>query len=476
MKLFRSYLLAFLSILGSTLSVVAQSDPEIYSLPVREDWSEEHQGVLPWECELIAPFADDNETRWHAEVSNLTGIKSQDNDGYSCVLTCSDAERGSRLISPMIDISEAIDPSLVFYYYYTPNVGSFGVEVSADDLPFTSIFTSALPQDQRHRWIRVELSLADYRESDHIRVAFVGTALRASNSCIAIDNISISDLRDYDISIMSVKAPALAYANAKVRFELLLRNNGREMANAGDYRIHLYKNDYMVSETRGVDLRVDEEFTVTLADIPLVVDDAGCEYMAALTYDLDQNYDDNYSDPIEMEVTVSDLPGVENLRQAYGYSDRPSIALEWDEPRSRNEGQELREYRIYRDGFYIGKVDRERRRWVDDDISPLLTYSYRVSAVWKQGESPASQPIVVSVESRVESVAEDVDILKVGHEGITIGTSDRAVEVYDLAGRRVATMSPGYQQETFIPLAGGIYIVRYGTECRKVIIGGVISQ
>ncbi len=503
MKPFLSYLFAFLSVFGSTVSVMAHGDAnfvsaqgnqdlvstqgeavvvkahgdvEVFGLPLREDWTEEHQGVLPWECELIAPFADDSETRWHAEVSSLTGIKSQDDDGFSCVLTCSDAHRGSRLLSPCVDISAAYDPSLVFYYYYTPNAGSFGVEIAADDLPFTEIFSSPLSQDQRHRWIRVELPLADYRDSDYVRISFVGTALRTTNSCIALDNISISDLRDYDLSLMSMRVPSMVYANTKLRMEVSLRNNGREPIYADDYRVGLYKNYYLISETRGVDIPVDGEKVINLSDIPLVVDDMGCRYMSALAYEIDQNFEDNYCDPVDVEVVVSELPSVRNLRQAYGYADRPSIALEWDEPQRLSEEQELREYRIYRDGFYIGKVDQEQHRWVDDDISPLLTYSYRVSAVWKQGESSASLPLVVSVDSRVESVMEDGDILKVGREGITIGSTDMTVEIYDLAGRRVATRVPGYQQETFIPLAGGIYIVRYGMVCRKVMVGGTISQ
>lgn len=476
MRAFLSYLLAFLSVLGSTTLVMAQSDVEVYSLPLREDWSEEHQGVLPWECEQSIPDIYDTESRWHAEMSTVTGIKSQDEDGYSCVLTCNEANREYRLISPRVEISGAEDASLVFYYYYTPNAAGFRVEVAANDLPFAEIFNADLTQDQRHRWIRVELPLTDFGESNYVRIAFIGSALRVANSCIALDNISISDLKDHDLSLMSMRVPSMVYANTKLRMEVTLRNNGREPIYADDYRVGLYKNYYLISETRGVDIPVDGERVINLSDIPLVVDDMGCRYMSALAYEIDQNFDDNYCEPQEVDVVVTELPGVRNLRQAYGYADRPSIAMEWDEPQRRSEGQELREYRVYRDGFYIGKVDQEQHRWVDDDISPLLTYSYRVSAVWKQGESAASEPIVVSVDSRVEGVMEDGDILKVGREGITIVSADRTVEIYDLAGRRVATRVPGYQQETFIPLAGGIYIVRYGMVCRKVMVGGTISQ
>ena len=512
MRAFLSYLLAFLSILGSTtlvmaqsecafvmaqgnavavmaqsecalvmaqgdaVAVMAQSDEDVYSIPLREDWSEEHHGVLPWVCEQSIPDIYDTESRWYAEMASVTGIKAQDEDGYSCVLTCNEANREYRLISPRVDISGAEDASLVFYYYYTPNAAGFRVEVAANDLPFAEIYSADLAQDQRNRWIRVELPLTDFGESNYVRIAFIGSALRVSNSCIALDNISISNLKDHDISLMAMTVPSMVYANTKLRMEVTLRNNGREPIYAEDYRVGLYKNDLLISETRGVSIPVDGEKVINLSDIPLVVDDMGCYYMAELAYEIDLNFDDNYCEPQEVDVVVTELPGVRNLRQVYGYADRPSIALEWDEPQRHSDGQELREYRVYRDGFYIGKVDQEQRRWVDDDIMPQHTYTYRVSAVWKQGESAASEPIAVSVESRVESVAEDGDILKIGQDGITIGYCDRAIEIYDLAGRRVATRTPDNQQSTYIPLAGGIYIVRYGMVCRKIAIGGIISQ
>lgn len=202
---FMYYTLTAVTTAGWSDEVTSRAFPvgSPYALPYAESFSEGVADTDPWSVEQISG----TESEWRVEAQGEEPYaKAQDNDGglvtfdgyhswsAGCII---------RLISPSIDISTYEDPSLTFYiYHYNGKAGwwqedadpvgeMLQVEISVDGAPFTTIEGGTIPlYAETSGWKKYTLSLADYRVSPGVRIAFRGTGAGCFN--IHLDNIAIA--------------------------------------------------------------------------------------------------------------------------------------------------------------------------------------------------------------------------------------------------------------------------------------------
>lgn len=298
------------------------------SIPLRESWPDMTQKSGIWRGDNLFEETSLFESMWDISDGSQSGITPQDNDGGMTALRTNVDGRGYRIYSPRVDISNAQNPTLVFYYYYSDNAAEFRTEILVDDKPLVTLSDIDLTPANTGKWIRKEIPLSAYKNSKYIQVAFAGVAVKAAQDFICIDNISISDLINKDLAVNSFEAPVKTGANEQTPFILSIRNNGSDNVAASDYTIALYKNGEIVAEQPGVDIDSDMAKTFEFVDIPTVADPASTEYYAEIIYEADGNPENNTSSRATIRVVAPVYPRVKDLKA----ENTDGVTLTWSDP------------------------------------------------------------------------------------------------------------------------------------------------
>lgn len=185
---------------GVATRTFAVGDP--YSLPYSESFAGATAETEPWSVEKVVGFNGS----WTIQASGEDPyISPQDGDGGLVTFdgyhtTTNGCEL--RLVSPGINISTFEDPDLYFYIYHYNGVAGWWqsdpepvgetmqVEISVNDDPFQVIPNSDISlYAATSGWKQYKISLAPYRISSRVRLAFRGKS--AGNFNIHLDNIEI---------------------------------------------------------------------------------------------------------------------------------------------------------------------------------------------------------------------------------------------------------------------------------------------
>lgn len=191
-----------------------------YSLPYNESFAEAKPQTNPWSVAQVAGAQGSWEIK---EKGEDPYVSAQDGDGG---LAAFDGYHGwtngceLRLISPTIGIRDYTNTVLSFYLYHYNGIAGWWstepepvgetlqVEISKDGGPFVAIpdadYTLYAPTSG---WVKYEIPLDAYRNSNGVRVAFRGRG--AGNFNIHIDNIMVDG--EYDPSAVGEVEAAGAY-------------------------------------------------------------------------------------------------------------------------------------------------------------------------------------------------------------------------------------------------------------------------
>lgn len=291
-------------------------------LPVHDSWSGVTNSGGAWSGQDIDDDAGLSETYWGSVTS-----PSQDMDGGLMAMTTTVDNGGKRLLSPRVTIEGAENPALVFYYRYTAQVTMFNLEIMVDDQPFTQLQELDLAPANVGKWIRMEVPLDAYKDSKRLQFGFAARGNIGENIA-CIDNVTVSDLKANDLSILKFSAPDKVNANGEAKFSILVRNTGNTAVAANDYTVKLYKNGEQIASVAGKALGIDSETYLYASDYPTVADPENCVYYAEIDYAADQNADNNVSSSVSVRVAVVEYPTVTDLKGEYN----EGIALTWSDP------------------------------------------------------------------------------------------------------------------------------------------------
>ncbi len=129
-------------------------------------------------------------------------------------------------------------------------------------------------------------------------------------------------------------------------------------------------------------------------------------------------------------------------------------------------GLEISGYDIYRDHIKANDALCTMCSWTDTHSEPGQKHKYTVIPVYNKGEGKSSH---VTVDpSSTTSIEDDVKIKVRGRDIIISGAAGKHISVSDTAGNIIFTSTGN--DNTVIPVAPGIYLVRTDAEVTKLIV------
>lgn len=297
-------------------------------LPLHESFANGTHKSGVWSGESIEETKVLFQALWDTTTSEVSGIESQDGDDYMMALTTYEDNCGYRMRAPRISLEGASKPTLVFYYAYTEAAKTFDVEVLVDDQPVRTFRSMDLNPANTGKWIRVELPLDEFKSNKYIQIAFTGTSEVATPAFIVIDNISILDLKEHDLTLKSFVSPVKILPNIESELTVTVRNSGAKEVKGNDYDIVVKFNGEEVAREHGSNIAPDGESVFALLHTPVMTDPETSSYQAFIEYEADENMTDNNSEAVTVKVEMPDLPAPRGL-EAWGAD---GSTLKWSAP------------------------------------------------------------------------------------------------------------------------------------------------
>ena len=282
-------------------------------LPLHESFANGSLKSGVWSGESIEETKVLFQALWDTTTDEVTGIESQDGDSYMLALTTYEDNCGYRMRAPRVSLDGASNPTLVFYYAYTAYAKTFDIEVLVDDQPARTLRPMDLNPDNAGKWIRVEVPLDEFKTNKYIQIAFTGTSDIAAQAFIMLDNISILDLKEHDLTLKSFITPTKALPNNDSELTVTVRNSGSKEAKGNDYDIVVKFNGQEIARGHGDDIAPDAEAVFTFTHTPPMTAPETSTYQAAIEYDIDENPADNATAVISIPVEMPDLPAPRQL-------------------------------------------------------------------------------------------------------------------------------------------------------------------
>ncbi|MDE6484274.1 MAG: choice-of-anchor J domain-containing protein [Duncaniella sp.] len=126
-------------------------------------------------------------------------------------------------------------------------------------------------------------------------------------------------------------------------------------------------------------------------------------------------------------------------------------------------------YNVYRNGVKLNDATVEECEFTDPDVEAAKMYTYVVTAVYSNGESAASNSVVINDLSGIESIGAGALTISAARNAITVtGADGMHVAVYAVDGKTVYAGEG--KASTVIPAQQGVYVVKAGTTVRKVLV------
>lgn len=297
-----------------------------YELPVYDSFANGKFEHL-WSSERVVDN-DNWDGLWDAFGSPATRIDAPDGDAYSYAYLAYTADIPWRGTSPRVSLEGCSKPTLAFWYYITPDAKSFDLEVIDEDKLPETIKTFDLSASNLDKWVRFELPLDKYKNSKYIQIAFTASSKVENAYAVVIDNFSIVDAKDYDLTVRGFSGPVKANVGERARFTLNVRNNGSKEVTTSDFNVVLLRNGKEVATSKGCILQTGETAPIEIVDIPEVTDPVKNVYSARIDFDKDLDVTNNNSGEVSVDIVKPTYPAPENLSASGGNG----VTLTWKAP------------------------------------------------------------------------------------------------------------------------------------------------
>lgn len=298
-------------------------------------WAESYPGVSckngPWLTHVTGD-TEIGQASWY--ISSPVGdIPDQDGDGGYTYFFTTNFGNSARYTSPKIDISHLSTPTLSFWLYEKGNKDKVEVGVMPEMTEWQTLETIVL--DSHDGWKRHMVDLSAFLDTRFIQVGFNGISVEETSFITAIDNISIRNASEYDLSIQSYKFPARVDVGRDNGFTLVVRNRGAESLSDGSYTVNLYRQDsadeepHVVYSLEGSALAADMTDEITLKDNPGIFTPDCVKYSAEIVLAGDATPADNVVAPMDVVVFKPAYPAPADLA---GSCSEDGVAMSWSIP------------------------------------------------------------------------------------------------------------------------------------------------
>lgn len=297
------------------------------SLPLHESWKGFTQKSGIWAGETLNDNAGLFESSWDFSNGTNSGLTPQ-NDDCMFALTTTVAGGGHRVRSPRLTIGDETNPTLVFYFMHKPEARDFYVEIAVDDQPMKLFHEIDLAEKEAGKWHRIEISLEELRNAKYFQFGFTGHAGTAANDFCCIDNLSVLDLKEKDLTFMDLTGPTKSDVNDSFDIVASVRNSGSASVSGKDYTMRLTANGETIIEKEGVILAPSQDADLVFEITPTVANPEEMAFSIEIVYGEDENQSDNKGGLVNVAIIHNTFPTVKDLSA----NTENGVTLFWNEP------------------------------------------------------------------------------------------------------------------------------------------------
>ncbi len=294
-----------------------------YTLPFTESFANCGLTYPTW----LTRRPEGSRGEWGIDYSCSSPAASpQDGDyGMAIFLPSKDGEEAT-MVGGKISLKGCVNPTLEFYYYFSPGNEILRVEAAADGGEFNAIHTIDFAGIEGNSgWKKATVALKDFNGAEFIRLAFAVTAATpARNLCI--DNITVREALDYDLGIIAVATPSRLSAGDVTPVTATVVNFGDKAAE--NYNVQFYLNDELQATMPGIRILPGDSRAYTHTFVPAADSPAEAVWKVSVDYSADQNEFNNEKSAISF-ASGSGLPGVTGLTANVNAAG--DVALTWNE-------------------------------------------------------------------------------------------------------------------------------------------------
>lgn len=377
----------------------ANSNSQIFGEAYKNSFAESFAGgelhTKCWTKEVIDPSPFSNEF-----YGRYWGLKHTSKWDRGPVPAAQDGDNGyliaytdyinveSRYVSPKINMADVKNPvlSFWFYHYFNPDTENgyshynetMTPEIRVDGATDYVALSKPIHLMNGNGWYRYDILLSDYIGKKDFQIAF--KAHNYLSYDMHIDNITISGVKDKDITVTGIDAPEKIAVGSTRQVAVTVRNNGAVAAS--NYQVQLLRDGNVVA-TQDADEALAFGAEKTFAfDVTPSIADAGntYKYKAQVIYSGDEDDTNNASAEATVSIPGNGVPVVTDLKAVYADG---KVNLSWSEPADSeshfaNEGFETYEAFTISDfgkwGLYDG--DKVATYEIANSGSETKTYDY----------------------------------------------------------------------------------------------------
>lgn len=200
-----------------------------YTAPLTEGFADSSLTYSPWVTESDA----DMHQSWTLQDSGSNPDTADQNGDRGLVTFHSVGEAAgihASFSSPKINISSLDNPGVSFWMYHSHEASvttaeRIAVKVSVNGGEWTDVDGAVWQRDNGSTgWQRHSVNLAAYKNSDYVRIAFVGVT--AGGLDVHLDNISVANLAAIDAELSSLAGPKKIASGVVASYEAAVTNAG----------------------------------------------------------------------------------------------------------------------------------------------------------------------------------------------------------------------------------------------------------
>lgn len=248
----------------------------------------------------------------------------------------------SRMLSPKINVSGLKNPVLTFwfYHYFNPDIENgyshvgetMTVEAYVDG-KFTEMLAKPIILMNGNGWYRYDIKLTEFVGAKDFQIAFKTNNYLSYD--MHIDNISITDAKDYDLAIGEFDVPSKVSVGSTREMSVTVYNRGAK--EPAGYSVEFLRDGKVletVNSTEPLAFAAEKKFSVALS--PAITESGKTyKYSARVVYSADEDMTNNVTEELRSEVPSNNLPVVNTLRAT---AQGAKINLTWDEPLDQQAG------------------------------------------------------------------------------------------------------------------------------------------
>lgn len=313
---------------GDTKGAYAQSQLTLfgspYPAPLAESFAGADMAYYPW----IAQSATALNYSWTLDEMGYNPSVSDQNGDRGLATFHSVGEpvgAVSYFYSPKISLAGLDNPMLSFWLYHAEGEGDGSVSLllAAGSDEFNAV-GEPIARTSATGWKRYSVSLAQWKDSDWIRIGFAGTVDGVAD--IYLDNVTVDNGVMYDLAVSAFSVPSRIAAGEKAEVSVTVLNAGAEAAEGAVLTVADASGGELAAmdvETlaSGAELRVPLEFDLPAEPVVL-------NLTASVTLRDDSN-PANDSRQVVVNVVEPVVPGVTGLEATVNDE---AVVLTWQDP------------------------------------------------------------------------------------------------------------------------------------------------